>query len=116
MTDLSHEANPPCFRPPKKHLHHTSAVLVEETAEELLQQGVESEMNVALQSEELNQAARIWNEPTVSANPEEWSDLDDGELEEFLLDQEEHDIKKEIWEEHNQDWLAAQEGRLHLWF
>jgi transcription factor IIIB subunit 2 len=105
VTDLSTEANPPSFRRARHKVATTaSTAAAQQTDAEIMQ-----EMNDALQSVEIQQALRSWTDLPVSENPEEWSDIDDTELDLFLLDPEEIANKTACWESMNQEWMDLQQ-------
>lgn len=116
-TDLSHEGNPPAFSSPKRHTFiitaaNPSACAPNSTNPESLPEdatSIESEMRSALRSSDLRTAANTWTDTSVDQDPANWSDLDDGELSNFLLDDQEINEKTELWEDLNKDWEEKQE-------
>lgn len=108
VTDLSTEANPPSFR----RSRHKAAQPLSQPQLDAPQQSdadIMQEMNEALQSTEIQQALRKWTDQPVSENPEEWSDIDDSELEHFLLKPGEIADKTVRWEAMNQEWVDLQD-------
>jgi transcription factor IIIB subunit 2 len=111
-TDLSTEANPPSY-----HIPNRTARRAEDNVDDLDEREIEQEMQEALSRPDLMLLAPIitnpdtWINHAVDEDPSQWSDLDDDELDSFILSEEEKAIKTEIWEEMNQDWLIEQECR-----
>jgi hypothetical protein len=47
----------------------------------------------------------------VDENIENWTDIDDEEIERIFLDEKEVLAKTKLWEAHNKDYLEKQAGR-----
>lgn len=123
VTDLSEEANPPAFKRARKML---ADIPEEEQAETHKESHVTSgedggsggaeladEVRAALSQPELKNYLYRWEDTAIEADVSKWDDLDDGELDEWILTAPERDLKEKVWMEMNSDWLRSQELKQH---
>ena len=79
---------------------------------------VAEEVSAALQTDEGLRFAQALNDresrQNVAIVPDEFADLDDEELDQFILTEEEVKIKERVWVEMNKDYLEALAGELRV--
>ena len=114
ITDLATESNPPCFR--AVHIENVEEDKDEGDDEDAGPEALSSEISTILHSKEMDTIrsapiSRQWQDTPVDENVEAWSDLNDSEIEMFLLDDSETKEKTEVWEENNRDWTRLQEAK-----
>jgi transcription factor IIIB subunit 2 len=77
---------------------------------------VTEEVSAVLQTDRGLRVAQALNEAegrrSVTIVPDEFADLDDEELDQFILTEEEVKVKERIWVEMNRDYLEALAGKL----
>jgi len=85
--------------------------------EKVVDAAVAEEVSAVLQTDRGLQVAQALNEVESRRNaaivPDEFADLDDEELDQFILTEEEVKIRERVWVEINKDYLEALAGRLH---
>ena len=84
--------------------------------EMVVDEAVTEEVSSVLQTDRGLQVAQALNEAESRRNaaivPDEFADLDDGELDQFILTEEEVKVKERVWVEMNKDYLEAIAGGL----
>jgi len=84
--------------------------------EKVVDEAVAEEVSSVLQTDRGLQVAQALGEAESRRNaalvPDEFADLDDEELDQFILTEEEVRVKERVWVEMNKDYLEAIAGRL----
>jgi transcription factor IIIB 90 kDa subunit len=85
--------------------------------EEVVNEAVTEEVSSVLQTDRGLQVAQALDEAesrrNAAAVPDEFTDLDDDELDQFILTEEEVRVKERVWVEMNKDYLEAIAGGSH---
>lgn len=85
--------------------------------EKVVDEAVAEELFSILQTDRGLQVAQALSEAEsrriAATMPDEFADLDDEELDQFILTEEEVKIKERVWVEMNKDYLEAIAGELH---
>ena len=88
--------------------------------EKVVDEAVTEEVSSVLQTDRGLQVSQALNEAEDRRNaaivPDEFADLDDEELDQFILTEEEVKIKERVWVEMNKDYLEAIAGGLEYQF
>ena len=89
------------------------------SVENVVDAAVAEEVSAVLQTDRGLQVTQALNEVESRRNavivPDEFADLDDDELDQFILTEEEVKVKERIWVEMNKDYLEALAGRLRAY-
>ena len=87
--------------------------------EQVVDEAVAEEVSSVLQTDRGLQVALALDEAESRRNaafvPDEFADLDDDELDQFILTDEEVKIKERVWVEMNKDYLEAIAGGSQIW-
>jgi len=86
--------------------------------EEVVDEAMVEEVSLVLQTDRGLQVTQALNElesrRSAAIVPNEFGDLDDEELDQFILTEEEVKVKERVWVEMNKDYLEAIAGRLRV--
>ncbi|KAK9719514.1 transcription factor TFIIIB subunit brf1, variant 2 [Basidiobolus ranarum] len=80
-------------------------------AEETDEENLAAEMNEYLHGEQLLELAKDMNVKDIDEEVENWSDIDDDEIRNVILDDEEVKVKTEVWTENNKEYLEQLEAK-----
>ncbi|ORX95439.1 BRF1-domain-containing protein [Basidiobolus meristosporus CBS 931.73] len=79
--------------------------------EENEEENLAAEMNEYLHGEQLLGLAKDMNVKDIDEEVENWSDIDDDEIRNVILDDEEVKVKTEVWTENNKEYLEQLEAK-----
>jgi transcription factor IIIB 90 kDa subunit len=130
ICDLQIEENPPCFnmklRSKSLGVKQTAVTeAVDANGDEVevdeSEGDIKREMIRVLKGDDLKNVSfskpnvpfmRTWEEEDCDEDPENWDDLSDADIDNNILTEKESQMKADIWEEMNRDWMVIQEAKL----